>query len=591
MKSGMEVVTIETDVLVIGGGLAGCMAAIGAREHGARVTIAEKGNTMSSGQAGSGIDHIWAYIPDIHDRVGWSIDDLVDDHVQVVAGGFARRDLFRLMAEMSYARLLDLERFGLRMRYDDSPLTGGLRLVQQFGSIPETVNLDGRRLKVILTNAVKRSGATIVNRVTMTDLLTADSAIAGAVGIGTRDGKIYLFKAKGVVLATGGKTGRLGREPSGIDFNLHLPANLCCDGKAMAYQAGLPVMNMEFLSSSIFAVANYGFSAGLPRNTWHPAASVVDAQGRILVANTHLYPWDELKTGNKIDPAVSRRAWLAERNTLSGSMPKAGSWGERGPFYLDCTGASEEEIRYTEWSIGNEGRGAQFLRHLDEEGIDLRRDKLELSPHGHRREIGNMSCSGLLVDGNLEATIRGLFVAGDEIGGVPFASSMGAFTTGWHCGDVTGSEARTAEPFLPIDNDVFERRCRSCTEMLSRSKGAPWQEVNSALQNVMDDYCGEVRTEAMLVKGLDHLKAIKGIPLRAANPHELGRCLEVMFLLDAGEMVIRASLARKESRRQPLPFRRADFPEQDDKNWLAFSAVRLENGKPTVFGIPINAPL
>ena len=299
MKSGMEVVTIETDVLVIGGGLAGCMAAIGAREHGARVTIAEKGNTMSSGQAGSGIDHIWAYIPDIHDRVGWSIDDLVEDHVQVVAGGFARRDLFRLMAEMSYARLLDLERFGLRMRYDDSPLTGGLRLVQQFGSIPETVNLDGRRLKVILTNAVKRSGATIVNRVTMTDLLTADGAIAGAVGIDTRDGKTYLFKAKGVVLATGGKTGRLGREPSGIDFNLHLPASLCCDGKAMAYQTGLPVMNMEFLSSSIFAVANYGFSAGLPRNTWYPSASVVDAQGRVLVANTHLYPWDELKTGTE----------------------------------------------------------------------------------------------------------------------------------------------------------------------------------------------------------------------------------------------------------------------------------------------------
>jgi succinate dehydrogenase/fumarate reductase flavoprotein subunit len=123
--------------------------------------------------------------------------------------------------------------------------------------------------------------------------------------------------------------------------------------------------------------------------------------------------------------------------------------------------------------------------------------------------------------------------------------------------------------------------------MLASKQGCHWKEVEYTIQNIMDTYCGNVRTEQMLQRGLERLNDIKDIPLRAANAHELSRCLEVKSLMDNAEMVIRASLARKESRDHPVKFSRADYPEQDDKNWLAFSTIRLEKNEFKVSKIPL----
>lgn len=586
MNSELEIVRIETDVIIIGGGLAGCMAGIKASEHGLRVLIAEKSNALRSGQAASGIDHIWAYIPPVHGKMGWTIEDLVEDHMRGVAHGFARKELIHFIARESYSRVLDLEKFGIKMRYEDSKLPGKFRIVHQFHSVPTSLNIDGRLLKVKITEEAKRRGVEIINRVMITDLLVSDGQVSGALGVGTRDSKIYLFKAKGVVVCCGGKTGRLGREPTGIDFNLHLPANLTGDGKSMALRAGIHIMNMEFLSSRRLGVANYDISGGAPRNTWQPAASVVNAQGKALVPRTSFYDWGDLEKGCQIDAAESRRKWLARGGHSPSTMPSVSDWQEEGPYYLDCTGGTEEEIRYIEWSLSNEGKCYQFLKYLNEAGVDLRRDKLEFGPLG--REIGNLSSAGLMVNSNLETEIKGLFAAGDEVGGVPFSASTGAFTMGWHCGDVAAQRARKQSKFQPVHKDTVESLRRLCSDILSNKKGCHWKEVEYTLQNIMDIYCGDVRTGAMLQRGIERLNDIKAIPLRAANAHELARCLEIRSLMVNAEMVMRASLTRKESRKYPCHFYRADFPEQDDKNWFAFSTIRLENDEFKVSRIPIN---
>ena len=116
----MRRVGVDTDVLIIGGGLAGCMAAIRASEFGLKVTLVEKSNTSRSGQAGSGIDHLWAYIPPVHEPMGYTIEDMVEDHFQVIGNGFARKDILYLIARESYNRVLDLERFGINFRFQDS---------------------------------------------------------------------------------------------------------------------------------------------------------------------------------------------------------------------------------------------------------------------------------------------------------------------------------------------------------------------------------------------------------------------------------------------------------------------------------------
>jgi succinate dehydrogenase/fumarate reductase flavoprotein subunit len=243
MKSTVEVIPIEADVLVIGGGLAGCMAGIKAVESGSNVAIVEKANTISSGCAGTGIDHVWGYIPPIHQKMGWTIDDLIEDHSQGIARGLINKELLYLVANESYDRVLDLEKFGVNFRYEDSKIPGKFRIVHQFHSLPTTFNFDGRDVKLKLTREAKKRGVTIINRVMVIELLVTNGQISGALGVGTNDGKIYFFKSKAMVLSTG-RVNRLSRTVTGIWGNHRIPVNETGDGRAMALKAGIPIINM-----------------------------------------------------------------------------------------------------------------------------------------------------------------------------------------------------------------------------------------------------------------------------------------------------------------------------------------------------------
>ena len=118
----------------------------------------------------------------------------------------------------------------------------------------------------------------------------------------------------------------------------------------------------------------------------------------------------------------------------------------KGPFYLDLTGGTEEEIRYIEWSIGNEGKGSLFLDYLkNQEGFDFRKDKLEWLPNS--REMAGTAASGFWVDTNMETEVPNLFAAGDDVGGVPWMCSPGAFTMGWRAGEMAALAAKKQERF------------------------------------------------------------------------------------------------------------------------------------------------
>lgn len=582
-NSTAEVVPIETDVLVIGGGLAGCMAAIKAAEYGVKVTIAEKANTLSSGCAGTGIDHVWGYIPAIHEKMGWTIEDLMEDHTQIIARGLVDKELLYLVASEAYDRVLDLEKFGVNFRYKDSKMPGKFRIVTQFHSVPTTFNFDGVDLKVKLTKAAKERGVAIVNRVMIVDLLVSEGKIAGAMGIGTRDGKKYLFKAKAVVVSTG-RVNRLSRTVTGVWGNHRVPVNETGDGRAMALRAGVPIINMEFFTPPGYSIGNFELNLGSPRNTVQPAGSVVGPRGEAIIPRTYFHDWAKL--GNKkVDPSESRRRFAAGR--ISPQM-----WAQRhdkgeGPFYLDLTGGTEEEIRYIEWSISNEGKGSFFLDYLKkQEGFDFRKDKLEWLPNS--RELAGTAASGLLVNKNLETEIKGLFGAGDDVGGVPWMCSPGAFTMGWKAGEMAAKGARKQKSFLPISEEKLASFNQLCSQALRNDHGVRWQEAELALQNIVDYYAGNVRSELMLRRGIERLQELKrNVSFRAENPHELGRCLEVRSIIDNAEMIVRASLERKESRKMGYGFYRADYPEQDDKNWLAFLALKLDGQKFTFSKVPV----
>lgn len=575
---GLNVVPVETDVLIIGGGLAGCMAAIKAAEsQDLRVTLVDKSNTMRSGCAASGIDHTWAYIPPVHEKMGYTIEDMAEDHRQVISYGFFRRDLFYLVAGTNYERVLDLERWGVNFRYEDSKAPGKFRIVPQFHSVPTSFNFDGGPLKPVLTEEVEKRGVAITNRVQMTDLVTADGQISGAVGVNVRTGDIYFFKTKAVVLSSG-RSNRLSRNPTGFDFNTRMPSPMSGDGTSMAIRAGLPVINIEFLSNILgpAACGNYNPNYGDPRNTVQPAARIIDGQGNVIVPRTRFYDWENL--GKEKWTEEVRRRWIEERKASRGvkrDLAKRLAQGE-GPFYLDFSEATDEEIDYIAWSIRNEGKGNQFMRYLqDEEGADLRKNKQEYAGLWPR-EISGTAAKGLWVSKDLETEITNLFAAGDEVAGLPWQASSGAFAQGWYAGEVAAKRARKQKGFLPLSEETMKARNELCTEMLNRKTGFYWKEVEIGVQNLMDFYCGDVRSEAMLKRGLERLEDAKAAPMKAENPHELGRCLDVKSIIDNAELVLRSSLERRESRPIPFGFHRADFPEQDDENWLVFLAIRKE---------------
>jgi succinate dehydrogenase/fumarate reductase flavoprotein subunit len=588
MISNLKVVPVETDVLVIGGGLAGCMAAIKASEvAGLQVTLADKSNTLASGAAAGGIDHIWSYIPPVHEKMGYTIEEMAEDHRQGIAYGFFRRDLFDLVAGNMFNRVLDLETFGIRFRYENSNVPGQFRIVPQFHSVPTSFNFDGTPLKLKLTREAKRRGVNVLNRIQMTDLIVTDGQVSGAVGVETRTGDIYFFKAKAVVLSSG-RSNRLGRNLTGFDFNTRIPSPLSGDGISMAVRTGLPIINIEFLSGRALApCGNYNPNYGDPRNTVQPAARILDEKGNVLIPRTQFYNWDRL--GKDKWTKEVRKRWLEGRKQLLETrrlMVKRHEEGG-GPFYLDFSQATDQEMEYIEWSIKNEGRGTQFLRYFQgEEGADLRKNMQEYAGYWPRELSGN-AAMGLWVDKNLETEVKNLFGAGDVVGGLPWAAAPGAFTMGWHAGEMASNRARARSKFLPVSEEPAQARRASCSDILNRGRGFYWKEVETSVQNILDFYCGDIRSEPMLRRGLERLEDAKAAPLKAENPHELARSLDVKSIIDNTELVLRSSIERKESRPIPNGFRRAEYPEKDDQNWLCFLAVQKVGGQFKFSKIPI----
>lgn len=580
MAKKNEIISLDSDVLIIGGGLAGCMAAIKASESGVTVILVEKANTLASGCAGTGVDHMWAYIPPVHEKMGYTIEDLIESHTRGIAHGFIDRELLHLITRESYNRMLDLERFGLNFRYRDSKLPGQFRVVSQFHSVPTTFNFDGRDVKVQLTKEAKKRGVKIINRVTMVDLLSSpEGHITGALGVGTRDGKVYFFRAKAVVSSTG-RVNRLSRSLTGVWGNLRLPAYETGDGRSMAFRAGLPIINMEFLSPSAFAIGNFELNLGAPRNTVQPAGSVVDGHGKVIVPRTNFYDWESLGKG-KVDAAELLKTQLATRPPERPDYFGMHHQG-KGPFYLDLTGGTEEEIKYIEWSISHEGKGSYFLDYLkNQEKFDFSRDKLEWLPNS--REMAGTASSGLVVNKNLETGVRGLFAAGDEVGGLPWVCAPGAFTMGWYSGEMAAREAMNQRTFSRVGKDKLNALSEFCGRMFENRDGLHWREVEIAVQNIVDHYGGNIRSEKMLLRGLARLQDIKdNVSYRAENPHEMGRCFDVISILENAEMLLRASVERKESRRIPFGFYRADFPDKNDQDYFVFLGQRLK-GKAVEF--------
>jgi succinate dehydrogenase/fumarate reductase flavoprotein subunit len=500
------------------------------------------------------------------------MDDLIEDHTDKV-GGMIHQDLLHVIATNALDRIHDLEKMGVKIRYSQSKVPGNYILVRQVQRVVNTLNFDGRDMKINMTGEVKRRGAKIVSRVMVEGLIVREGRVVGAVGVGTRDQKLYVFRAQAVILSTARISGgRMFNEPgpgAGVAFNLRWPPSETGDGKAMAFKAGAELINLEFSHHRV-NIKNLVRGGGLPYNSYSPAGQGINGFGKVI-----------MQPEKDVFEDSTEGIYNAPKHKLIDELTQG-----RGPIYCDLTQGTEEEIKFSEWSLTHEGGCYSLLHLMKQEGMDLRTHKLEMGPG--EIELGNFGAGGVYVDGKCQSTIPGLFAAGDEMGGVPLACAPGAIATGWYAAEQAADfiQKEVAASSIGEDEQEIQEIEDLCQSYLDHKDGNRWQDVQIALNRIMSYYALNMKSEKMLIRGLENLDDLKKhAELKATNTHELMRCLEMKNLMENAELIMLANLERKESRKikSMSIHTRLDYPEQDDQNWKCALSQRLSNGK-IIFG-------
>ncbi|MFH1489821.1 MAG: FAD-dependent oxidoreductase [Pseudomonadota bacterium] len=522
--------SMETDVLIVGGGIAGLMAAINAADQGVKVTIAEKANTKRSGSGATGNDHFLCYIPEIH---GDDMGPIVQETRNSLIGGFHDSTHTVKFLEQSFARVRDWDAWGIAMR----PHGKWEFMGHAFPGRPRIwLKYAGSNQKAVLTREAKKRGVKIENHLPITDIITSEGKAVGALGISMKKAKpvLKVIRAKSVVLATGSASRLYPPAPSpGWLFNTAFCPSCTGAAQATAYRAGSKLVNMEFPNRH----AGPKFIARCGKSSW--IGVYKDPHGKTIG------PFVTKPTRELGD--ITSDVW----NSVFTDMHRSG----RGPAYIDCTETAKEDIDYMLWGMENEGLTG-LLNYMKEEGIDVRKHMVEFmqyEPH----LIGR----GVEIDLNGESSVPGLFAAGDPVGNFR-ADIAGAATFGWIAGRSAAERAMGITAFEKAEEDpMVQERKGLYSGFLKRETGPDWKEANMALQQIMKDYAGVlVRSETLLRAGYKYFRDLERKVLdtmAADNSHTLMRCAEVLDLMACGEAIFLAALERKETRGMHI---RTDFP-------------------------------
>lgn len=601
------------DVLVLGGGLAGCYAAIAAARHGKSVILVEKGATRRSGSAGTGFDHWESACTNPCSKVSPKemAEAYVDeqDHYSNGIGHY-------IECREGYDRLLDMESFGGKIRDIDDEFKGAefrddetkLMFAYDYTNC-YTLRVWGSTFKPALRNELKRLGVKVYDRVEATALLTAmvdgKKRGIGAMGMNARTGRFMVFKAKATIL-TMSRPARIwlfdSDMPGICEFR---PPQSIGSGHAMGWRAGVEFTMMEKsvraeMSSAIRSFPPYG--AGNNHNTWY-GATMVDARG---VEIPYLdRDGNELKdVSQRFHPAPGQKFFLKGgvidepkydyRGPETMSFDKLMERGYKLPFYADLSRMPALE-RKAIWGmmVGEEGKTKiPILQNYTQRGFDPEKHMLQSYGTGwtsaqfldqERQLFG--APGGIITDWDLKTNIDGIYAAGDQL----FASDCAghACATGYYAGRKAAAAAESMDFINPCEEDIQAEMDRLYRPLLNED-GYGWKELNKAISRAMQNYCGGIKCEENLREGLDLLESYRKeiVPnLHCENPHELMRTHEVMDILDVATMILHACLMR-ESSSAPLCFERSDHPEMDPEQDRCFITIRQENGAPVRGVIP-----
>lgn len=540
----MKTERLKTDLLIIGGGTAGCYGAITAAENPAlKILICEKANIKRSGCLAAGVNALNAYITE-----GRKPEDYVA-YARKDAAGIVREDLLLSMSRRLNEVTRRMEEMGLVILKDENGkyIARGNR----------NLKINGENIKPILADAVsKLPNVTVLNRVNITDLSVEDNRVKGAFGTGVENDTFYVIEAGAVIIATGGAAGLY--KPNNPGFSRHkmwYPPFNTGAGYAMGIRHGAEMTTFEMR-----------FIALRCKDTIAPTGTLAQGAGA--------------KQVNSLGEVYENRYGLTTSERVYGTVME--NIEGRGPCYLKTEGISPEKEEALLKAYLNMAP-SQTIKWI-ESGMPPSQQNVEIEgtePY----IVGGHTASGYWVDTKRATTIRGLFAAGDVAGGCPQKYVTGALAEG----EIAASSAveyLSENSSTAISEKEISEHIAEINRFLGENKSDfTTEQLEEAMQTVMDSYAGGIKTnyrfnEKQLSIADYRIKQLQKLSdnLHADDFQELMYIYELRERLTVCRSVIAHLKARQETRWHSFA-ENLDYPERDDRNWKKYVNSRLVDGE------------
>ena len=541
---------LHTDILIIGGGTAGCYAALTIREKSDySIIIAEKANIKRSGCLAAGVNAINAYIVK-----GRKPEDYVD-YAKKDADGIVREDLLMTMSE-GLNRVTDkMEKLGLVILKDENG--------EYVARGNRNIKINGENMKPLLAEAVsKLTDCTVINRINITDYIVENNTIKGAYGFSIEDATAYEIRAKKVLCATGGAAGLY--RPNNPGFSRHkmwYPPFNTGAGYAMGIRSGAEMTTFEMR-----------FIALRCKDTIAPTGTIAQGVGAKQVNSLgEVY---ETKYGL----TTSERVYGTVMENLEG----------RGPCYLRTEGISpqqDESLRkaYLNMAPSQTLKWVEAGKNPSEQNVEIEGTEPYI--------VGGHTASGYWVNTERETTIHGLYAAGDVAGGCPQKYVTGAMVEGEIAAiDMVSKLDADTSDGSPDTSAFDEKKALDAKAseydhfLTERSQMFTTEAIEEAMQKVMDNYAGGISThyqfnEKQLELAKEKIEQLQKLVwhISAHDMHELMFVYEVKERLTVALSVIAHLKDRKETRWHSFA-ENLDYPEKS-KDWEIFVNSKMVDGE------------
>jgi succinate dehydrogenase/fumarate reductase flavoprotein subunit len=528
---------VYADVLIIGGGSAGAMAAIRAKEvnPAQKVVVFEKGHILYSGCIARGMDAL-----NIVAVPGITTPELYVESNGMACEGIMDEPVNYRMAQRSYPLMKKLERWGVFFPQDKD---GNYELLQVHPKGKFCLAMKEPELKTILAKRLLGLGCQVFNRVMGLQLIVEEGRVAGAIGMNIHTGDLVVCRAGAVILCSGG-TARFGLPNSGYLYGVYdFPGNTG-DGYAMAFQAGAQLTGFEF-------TLNYYIIKDINA----PLLYITLTRGAQLLTAMDVHLEDN-------HPSI--KSMVLEHRK------------DAGPLRIRMKHLPEAKIREIEDILFSTERPVQ-QRFYEGRGVNFRTGDIELWPTEFYL-CGGHGLTGIFVDERAAASLPGLYAAGD-VSLVARGHLSGAFVFGEIAAEEATEYARKNSPGR-FDAQVLGGLKRDLEQRMEQKDGqVTIEEFEYKVRRLINDYVTPPKNEYKLKMALwwmDRFQKEIREKVSIRGMHDLFKALEVENIILCAKLSATASLERKESRWGFWHFR-SDYPKKDDGQWRKH--IMLQQGE------------